>query len=212
MKDPERDREWNMTASGRPFFPFDPRLQDFHAPDWAHMLAQQPRFRGATRSPYSVGQHSCLAARFMVLGYDGAGDEATLGHSPATCQAYGLLHDASEFVFGDTPRPHKRRPELAEAMAAEKRLQRMIYESVGLDPDREPPLLKIVDRRLLRTEQLHLMPPPAHGERRDDVPPYPEFQALGFSCWSFERTRQAWLEMFEQLAELDVIHHPNGGR
>jgi len=217
MKDPEHDRDWNMTASGRPFFPFDPRPQDVHVPDIAHMLAAQPRFRGATREPYSVGQHSVLAAYWMRTLHLGAGLEMTLGYTADTCAAFGLMHDASEFVFGDTPRPHKKRPELAEAMAAERRLQAMIYTVVSLDPEKEPPLLKVVDRRLLRTEQHHLMPPPAFGEQRGDValldpvdpffPPRPG--SSGFPVWSFDQTRAAWLNEFHRLELLGILCNPN---
>jgi len=222
MKDPERDREWNMTASGRPFFPFDPRPQDIHVPDVGHMLAAQPRFRGATREPYSVGQHSVLAARRMRELHASTPADVTAGYTADECAAYGLTHDASEFVFGDTPRPHKKRPELAEAMAAERRLQSMIYTFVGLDPEKEPPLLKLIDRRLLRTEQHHLMPPPQWGERRDDVAllepygtallelgiPTPDHEG-GFPVWSFERTRQAWLWEFHRLEQLGILCNPH---
>lgn len=109
---------------------------------------------------------------------------------------YGLLHDGSEAYLMDVPRPLKHDPQFAAYRAAEARLQRVIYAVFGLDPDDEPADLKTVDRRMLRTEQRDLMPPPALAERRDDVEPF----AFALTApWSPTRARWQFLDRFVQL-------------
>lgn len=66
----------------------------------------------------------------------------------------------------------------------------------GLDPDGAPGDLKVIDRRMLRTEQRDLMPPPAVGERRDDVEPF-AFHVT--QPWRPERARWLFLSRFAEL-------------
>ena len=146
-----------MTASGRPFWPLNPRPQDICIEDIAHHLSLLCRYTGATRCFYSIAQHSVLVSQ--------ACDPADALH--------GLLHDAAEAYLHDIPRPLKRLPAFAPYREAEARLQAMIYETFGLSPI-EPPAVKLIDRRMLRTEQRDLMPPSVLDERRDDVEPYPK--------------------------------------
>lgn len=163
--------DWIMTQSGRQFFPLEPRLEDVTIADIAHALGAVNRYNGHTRVPYSVAQHSVLVSR--ELRPDG----------PAVA-LLGLLHDASEAYLGDVPRPLKRLPAFAEYRAAEARLEAVIYRAFGLEAvaaDRYViEMLKLVDRRMLRTEQAQLMPPPAHGEDRTDVAPF----RIAITPWS----------------------------
>lgn len=147
--------DWIMTYTGRAFYPTEPRIEDIVIEDIAHALAHVCRFAGHTRSFYSVAQHSVLVA-----------DEC-----PESMRLYALLHDASEAYLGDVPRPLKRLSEWSDYRGCEDRLKALIYARFGL-PEIEPKELKIIDRRMLRTEQRDLMPPAAYGERRDDVEPY----------------------------------------
>jgi hypothetical protein len=184
--------DWIMTASGRQFWPLTPRLDDIVIEDIAHHLAALPRFNGATRRPYSVAQHSVLVSRRMEILASDARHWATVG-------LYGLLHDGSEAYLLDVPRPLKHLPAFAPYRAAEKHLQGLVYQRFGLDPAGEPADLALVDLRMLRTEQLHLMPPPAPGEDRDDVPVYEFRSAWSLDPWDFDRARNMFLDRFAML-------------
>lgn len=177
-----------MTASGRPFWPLEPRLEDIAIEDIAHHLSNLCRFTGAVRLFYSVAQHSVEVSLAMAP-HIVTGRHRSLG-------LYGLLHDASEAYLMDVPRPLKHDTQFAAYRAAEARLQRVIYAAFGLDPDDEPFDLKTVDRRMLRTEQRDLMPPPALAERRDDVEP---FDVHLVEPWSPTRARWRFLDRFVQL-------------
>ena len=162
---PARVTDWIMTASGRPFWPLEPRVEDVSIEDIAHHLSHLCRFTGACRQFYSVAQHSVLVCEELAIA---AHDKAR-----QTWGLYGLLHDASEAYLMDVPRPLKHAPDFEVYREAEAVLQAVIYQAFGLAPFGEPELLKTVDRRLLRTEQRALMSPPALLERRDDVEPLP---------------------------------------
>ena len=180
-----RRGDWIMTASGRPFWPLDPSVDDVAIEDIAHHLSNLCRFTGAVRSFYSVAQHSVLVARRLTESVAMNGGD---WHTRAVAGLYGLLHDASEAYLIDIPRPLKHAPDFAPYRRVETLVQGVVYEAFGLAAADEPAMLKAIDRQMLRTEQRDLMPPPAFDERRDDVEPYgwrivpqiPEIARSGF--------------------------------
>jgi hypothetical protein len=131
---------WMQTYSGRQFFPFSPVLQDIHIVDIAHHLSLQTRYNGACTAFYSVAQHSVLVSQVCK-------PEDAL---------WGLLHDGSEFIFGDMPRPIKHSGLLEEYRCYEKALQALICKRYNLDPQ-EPESVKWADGALLSTEKRDLM-------------------------------------------------------
>jgi hypothetical protein len=174
-----RTTDWIMTASGRKFWPLEPRVEDVLIEDIAHHLSNLCRFTGAARHFYSVAQHSVLVSRYLEAAV--ARRMAEQGAAPedaprrlAIAGLYGLGHDGSEAFLIDVPRPLKKSPAFEGYRAAERELQSVVYRAMGLCPDQEPAELKLVDRRMLRTEQRDLMPPAAEDEGREDVIPYAE--------------------------------------
>jgi len=155
--------DWIMTSRGRMFYPLAPSAEDVDIRDIAHALGAVNRFNGHTREPYSVAQHSIL----LSLQFEADGPEMAL---------FALLHDASEAYLGDVPRPLKQTPAFAPYREAEARLEAVIFGVFGLAALAQSTAavarLKAADRRMLRTEQAQLMPPPAAGEVRDDVEPF----------------------------------------
>lgn len=184
-------REWIMTASGVAFFPFAPRPEDIRIHDIAHHLSNCCRFTGAVRTFYSVAQHSVLISDLLR-----GCPEFTSAAGAIRAGLYGLLHDAAEAYLVDLPRPIKRSPDLQAYRTAEASLQRAIYTRFGLDPGAEPALVKLFDRRLLRTEQRDLMPPPTLDEDRTDVPPFDEITVA--DPWSPARARDEFLDRFQR--------------
>jgi uncharacterized protein len=93
-------RAWQRMLSGRRLDLLNPSPLDVEIEDIAHGLARVARWNGQTVGPhiFSVAQHSLLA-------------EATAGHLdpalPNLARLAVLLHDAPEYVVGDTISPFK---------------------------------------------------------------------------------------------------------
>lgn len=169
-----------MTASGRLIDPFRPRVTDIAIGDIAHHLSLLCRFNGAVRQFYSVAQHSILVS-YEVGPY----------------ALEGLLHDASEYLLLDIPRPIKTRDEMAAYRDAEARLQHVIHLAFGIvdEPDGLV-AIALADRRILRTEQRDLMPPlPDRDEHRHDVEPY----LYRIHPWEPPLARERFLARFREL-------------
>lgn len=88
-----RRGDWFVTYSGRPFWPFDARVDDVHLEDIAHSLAHQCRWNGHCRFFYSVAAHSVACSQ----------QAATVAVA-----RWALLHDAAEAYLTDVPTPVKR--------------------------------------------------------------------------------------------------------
>lgn len=119
---------WIQTASGRQFWPLDPRIEDVHPPDIIDHLSKICRFAGACRKFYSVAQHSVLVSEIVQEigrepdcsggGAGGGGGSGAGGFSPMQrlqAALVGLWHDAAEAYIGDITRPFKRHLYACEA-------------------------------------------------------------------------------------------------
>lgn len=138
--------DWMCTASGKRFWPCDPRAEDICIKDIAHHLAQENRFNGALPEPYSVAQHSVLVSQLVELQLGGTEEEAK----------WALLHDASEAYLKDIHRPLKLA--LGEAYRVlERRVMAVICERFELAPQ-EPPVVKSADNLALALERRDLFP------------------------------------------------------
>lgn len=84
--------DWMQTATGRQFWPLDPRPEEVHLEDIAAALSKICRYGGHCKRFYSVAEHSVLMARAL----------------PEALRKYALLHDASEAYLNDVIRPLKR--------------------------------------------------------------------------------------------------------
>lgn len=133
--------DWIETASGREFWPLDPRPEEIHIEDIATALSKLCRFGGHCKSFYSVAEHCALASEFV----------------PTGIALEALLHDAAEAYLSDIPRPLKRLPEFAAYRAAETKLEQAIAARFGLVYP-WPEEVKKIDDRLLHTEAGQLMP------------------------------------------------------
>jgi uncharacterized protein len=115
--------DWMITASGRRFWPLDPREADVDFHDIAHHLSQLVRYGGAGAPFYSVAEHSVLLALHMKK----ITRDPALGRRLAL---WALLHDASEAYFADVIRPVKR---FVPALGViELALDRCIWMRAGL--------------------------------------------------------------------------------
>lgn len=167
---PRSDKDWIYTASGRKFWPLDPRPEEIDIADIAHALANICRFNGHCRPFYSVAEHSVRVSQQAELRARGKGLDLKGAREMAL---WGLLHDASEAYLCDLTRPMKGSWQLGRTYAGfEAGLTQTIAERFGL-PGRIPMDVHWADEILLATEFRDLMPGCEMPERVRQVAPLP---------------------------------------
>lgn len=170
-----RAGNYQHTAYGHKYFPFDPRPEDTCIESIAHHLSCQGRFNGATqhkefedRILYAVSEHSVIVSWYV---------ETELNQPEYALEA--LLHDGSEFSIGDLIRPLKYSPEFKEPFTnVERRIEAVQAEAFGLRYP-YPAAVKIADEAvaaaeynqiLVRDERLEWSSGRLHDDR--NVAPY----------------------------------------
>lgn len=154
-----RRGDWVQTYTDRAVWPFDPRADDLFIEDIAHGLACESRHCGGTKVPFYVGDHSLRSEEYVAAVFPVRYPHATPEHLRQARLAT-LVHDVTEFVFKDLPRPVKHDPALAEYRAAEKRFARVVEQWLGLPAGAtEWPIVKEADNRCLATEKRDLRGP-----------------------------------------------------
>lgn len=170
------------TASGRPYWPADPREEDIRVEDLAVQLSRICRFNGALdpKVPgiYSVAQHLCLA-------HDVA---------PSEHKREALLHDAHEVYVHDIVKPLKLM--LEDYNAFEKLNERCLRRRFDL-PKKPSPEVKEVDQRLFATERRDLCP--KVQDKRLDWGKLPEPFSFTIKPWVPQRARAEFLRRCKEL-------------
>jgi 5'-nucleotidase len=166
--------DWMQTATGRQFWPMDPRPHEVFIEDVAHALAMICRFGGHCSRFYSVAEHSVLIAR-------AAAPEHKL---------WALLHDAAEGYIGDKIRPLK--PYLGGYREAEQRIMRAICVRFNLQLDL-PPSIKALDLALLMDERDQAMVEPPQAWDVDVAP-----LGVKLEFWSPARAKREFLSAFKK--------------
>lgn len=136
-----RRGRWMQTATGKQFWPLDPRPEEIDIRDIAHGLAMQCRYGGQCLRFYSVAEHCVLMARY----------------APDDIKLDTLMHDASEAYLSDVIRPIK--AYLTNYREIETELERVIAQRFGL---RWPMhgAIKRLDTAILVDERDQVMAPP----------------------------------------------------
>lgn len=180
---PSRFGDWMQTASGKMFWPLDPRADEVDIHDIAHALANLCRYGGHCRRFYSVAEHSVLMARAV----------------DAPWKLWALLHDAAEAYVVDVPRPLKRF--LVGYRETEDRVLRCIVDKFGLRYNDTvlgtiiPDNIGIVDNRILLDEKAqNMVAGPAWGSLDG-------YEPLGVTLqfWTPEQAEGHFLDLFAEL-------------
>jgi uncharacterized protein len=135
-----RAGDWMQTATGRKFWPIDPRPEDVDIADIAHALSLMCRFGGHCTRFYSVAEHSLYVSAVA---------------SPDSL--WGLLHDASEAYISDIVRPAKRF--IAGYREIEERILAAVRVRFGLSPVC-PESVRRADMAVLAAESVQVMGSP----------------------------------------------------
>lgn len=196
-----RKGDWIQCASGKRFWPLDPRPEDIVPEDIAHALAHLCRFNGHSRSFYSVAQHSI---------------EVSLA-CPA-CPLHALLHDAAEAFVADLSRPVKKSLRALGVSIfdhIEGRIMDCVWERFGLEiPDEANQIQAHIDAAdlcLLATEARDFMSP-LHPEWAAQLA---GIRPLGrrLTGWYPQTARHAFLDRFAELESRrpQALQEPRGG-
>jgi hypothetical protein len=117
----KRVGNYMATATGRKYWPFDPRPDEIDIETIAHHLATVGRWAGATRHRFfkskiflSVAEHSVYCASYMI---------DHLKRPDLALEA--LLHDGSEGYIGDLIRPLKYSPDFRAPFFAVEEINEM---------------------------------------------------------------------------------------
>lgn len=173
---PERHGDFMQTATGRKFWPLDPRPEEVFIQDIAHSLSLQCRYAGHCLRFYSVAEHSVLIAR--KLRWDGA-----------KLALWALLHDAAEAYTVDVPRPLKLH--LVGYKEAEARVMAAICQRFGL-PEGMPPAVHDADNRIIGDELVNMVPMEWHA--RYDNP-----LGVTLKYWTPEQAKEEFMATFTAL-------------
>lgn len=175
-----RAGDWMQTASGRQFWPLDPRPEEIYIEDIAAALSKLCRYGGHCAWPYSVAQHSVYVSHQV----------------PREHALAALLHDATEAYCADVPRPLKRH--LTGYAEIEQRIWCAVAAKFKL-PEQLPQCVHDADNAVLLAEKAQIMlPSPAAW----DVPGQPA--PIQIRYWTADQARDAFLSAFEVLTkELD---------
>lgn len=170
-----RRGDWMQTASGRQFWPLDPRPEEIHIGDIAAALSKLCRYNGHCEWHYSVAQHSVYVSHQL----------------PAEHALTGLLHDATEAYCADVPRPLKRF--LTGYAQIEQDIWLAVAERFGL-PVEMPACVHEADNAVLLSEKAQIMQPaPAPWNVPGTAAP------IRVGYWTPQMARDAFLRRFAEL-------------
>lgn len=164
-----------QTATGRKFWPLDPRPNEVCIEDIAHALSMLCRFGGHCLRFYSVAEHSVLLARA----------------APGPHKLWALLHDAAEAYVLDMVRPVK--PHLVGYSEIEARVMRAICVHFHLHLD-SPSIIKTLDRQMLSDEREQNMAPAPEPWKNAAEP-----LGVTLQFWEPQRAHAEFLAEFNQI-------------
>jgi len=172
-----RRGDWIQTASGRQFWPLDPRPDEVCIEDIAHALSNQCRYGGHTKRFYSVAEHCCILAAY----------------APEALRFTALMHDAAEAYLVDVPRPIKK--SLVIYYDLEREIEIAIANRFGLMWPWHPDVM-VLDTRILTDERQQLMATPPIAWGTDAKP-------LGVTIEGLEPAiaKRRFLDLFERLSK-----------
>ena len=173
----DENSPWIQTFTGRRFCPTNPNPKAIVIQDIAHSLSMLCRFTGHCKDFYSVAQHSVLVS-YICDSQDAL---------------WGLLHDASEYVLQDLPRPLKHSGKLDQYIKFEEKMQQAICTRFNL-PFEEPLSVKKADTQLLSTEARDLLTF-LHSDWTQPIEPLP----FRIEAWDNKKAEMMFLKRFYQL-------------
>lgn len=186
-----------MTVAGQPLNILNPE----HAPRLsinllAVSLARTPRFGGHTRDDlpaYNVAQHS-VGVRILLR---------ERGESDLV-QMLGLIHDLSEAILVDIPKPLKMSPVFQMYRELEDRWQNCLYKDfAGTTPSlEEKAAIKWADEAILRFEVRNFM-----KQDTEELKSFWEFSNDCKNAWVVDRVLEHFMPLGEHSSRALFLRH-----
>lgn len=190
---------WMHTASGKQFFPLDPRPEDICIGDIANGLALDCRYAGQGRVTrfYSVAEHSVHMARYAII---------RLKWTPVESFAV-LMHDAAEGYLNDLVRAVKHAlktmagPDGLSYKDLENDVQWVILSKYGLTAVSEwkRDEIKDMDARITPLEKNEIMANPQPWAHDACEP----LEGVVIQCWGPVEAKIEFLRTYEALTDMD---------
>jgi uncharacterized protein len=169
------------TFTGQFIDPEDLDRRDVRIEDIAHALSMQCRYNGHTLEFYSVAEHCCLLARY-IMGVT----------KNRTAALYALLHDAHEAYLGDVSRPVK--PLLSDDFAeACSRAQAEIMSALGLPFPEALIDVEDADDRIINDEMAVLFPSMVVDNTEPRL-------GVNIECYSPSIAEKCFLDLYKKLS------------
>lgn len=182
------ENAWIWSKNNRKLSLLHYSVDDVDVDEIAHALSNTCRFGGHSSSFYSVAEHCIIMAQLIL---ESQGDCTECGRKLALS---GLLHDASEYILTDVPKPFKGL--MPEYEVHEARIQGVIDEAFGTNS--KHPLVKTLDKQLVISEAIELFDSP---EWIADWPvePLKGFGEKYLAKYDPQEAYFAFMEMYEAL-------------
>lgn len=166
--------------SGARFYPFDLHRSEITIEDVAHSLAHNCRFNGHTSKFYSVAEHSVIVSHLC---------------EPRNALA-GLIHDASEAIISDVPKPIKLH--LPDVMRLENELENYMFDRFA-NGARMNEDIKLCDITALAMEASKIMPGAEWVDELRRSFPLKDPGKLKVCCLSPKTAKLLFLSRYEEL-------------
>ena len=163
-----------ITRSGARFFINEKDLSSVPIDDLAHALSYNCRFNGHVNQMYSVAEHSVHVSNLV----------------PKADALWGLLHDLTESVIPDIPRPFKHL--ITGFMEYEDEMMENMAKSYHL-PWPMPKSVKYIDKHIVAAEAKQLF-----DKTPDWIDSYDKID-MKVEGWSPEEAKRRFLERYEEL-------------
>lgn len=193
-----RTGNWMLTASGRLYWPADPRAEEVYLEDVAAHLAKLCRYTGACRELYTIAEHGVLVSRLAEQYAREAGGSLAHVRRVALC---GLHHDDPEAYINDINRPTKKGPKMEGYAELEALNWAACAARFDLRVDMYPEV-HLADRHALFHEASAIMPPmPKEVEEAwgMGLSRPAELHPEWIQCWDWRQARTEFLNRHKEL-------------
>ena len=170
---------WIELRSGTQFFFKNPTPEMIHIEDIAYSLGKTARYAGHTTEFYSVAEHSVHIARYL---------RRRLVSTRKTIRT-ALLHDGTEYVLPDMPRPIK------HTLPQFKVYEGVVYAAMAIKFDLHDPMPAIIrelDSRILVDERQQAMSDSGNEWGTDHLEPL----GVEIEFWTPDEAADAFLREF----------------
>lgn len=177
------ENAWIWSKDGKKLSLIHLKPSDVEIDEIAHSLSNTCRFGGHCREYYSVAEHCVIMANIMEE--QGFSKDEQLG---------ALLHDASEYILTDVPRPFK--PMMPEYNRYETYIMEVVEKKFGVDC--HTPEIKELDNRMVGSEARALFKNPT-WVLEWPYPEIPDFQQVHLACLDPKAAYFAFMLKYKEL-------------